>query len=132
MTRLNHRWKVRPFGGPYTRRYAIDSDTGENLGSFENPVDAQCAATAPSLLDALKDATENCSCTFGERGSGHRIDCHVPEWFKVIDQAEGKEQADKVSDAFRSGGVQAIGDLEWEKNHPGGQMCTNPYCKCKE
>ncbi len=45
---------------------------------------------------------------------------------------EKPDPAKKDADAFVSGGPEAIGDTEWEKRHPGGKLCSNPFCRCKE
>lgn len=50
---------------------------------------ARVMAVSPELLEALKQAVEDCPCSVKERASGHRIGCRAPEWDELIYKAEG-------------------------------------------
>lgn len=70
---------------------ALPNGDPREFGKDVAEANARLIAAAPELLQALKHAVQDCSCSVGERASGHHVDCRAPEWKEVIAKAEGRD-----------------------------------------
>lgn len=63
----------------------------DDAGNICSTCDGACMVdevqpTSNDLIEALREACQQCPCTVRERDSGHRIDCGVPRWQEVLER----------------------------------------------
>jgi len=70
------------------RERMVYQETGGNIELWIYPLAVIFAA--PELLEALKEAVQDCRCNAFQRDSGHLVDCRAPQWLELIAKAEGR------------------------------------------
>lgn len=73
----------------YDIRNAVDTiaSTGACLRQDIQEADARLIASAPEMLEALREV--QCTCSTAERLSGHKVECWMPRVMAAIRKAEG-------------------------------------------